>query len=121
LAAKFEVPGTTQKLPLAGRGERKMSYTPENSAIKVDRNLKSRLEDMTSIEAIKDALREASLNQGLTVPDAYNSSILHPTALAAAAPKRVGKTITVGGVKHILTARARRICANRRTPSTSRA
>ena len=80
-----------------------MSHTPENSALRVDAELQQALEK-ASFEEMKEALHTASTRQGLTVPDAINSSILLPKELAGAAPKRFGKAITVEGQKRFFEA-----------------
>ena len=77
-----------------------MSFLPTDSAIKVDRNLEEKLKG-ASFEEIKAHLANAAVEQQLVVPDRYDNSVLIPTELANAAPKRFAKAITVNGQKLI--------------------
>jgi len=80
-----------------------MAFTPENSAIRVDAALEEKLKG-ASFEEIKAHLANAAVQQQLAVPDAYDSSVLLPTDLANAAPKKVGKVVRLNGVTHSLIA-----------------
>jgi len=78
-----------------------MSFLPSDSAIKVDAALEDKLNG-ASFEEIKAYLANAAVEQRLVVPDVYDNSVLIPTALASAAPKRFAKAVTINGVKHII-------------------
>jgi hypothetical protein len=79
-----------------------MSFTPENSAIRVDAALEEKLLGATH-EEIKELLKDSAVNQRLAVRE-WDSSILTPTTLAGTAPKQVGKVVVLNGVKHSLIA-----------------
>src|SRR5579872_1181425 len=78
-----------------------MPWTPENSAIKVTPEIQKAIETANA-EQIKDIMASAAVSQGLATRDYYSPDVLIPTELAGAAPTKVAKTVTVGGVKHII-------------------
>jgi hypothetical protein len=78
-----------------------MSFTPENSAIRMTRQLEEEIA-LASPEQLKAILGRAAYEQRLVVPDAMNPQILHETELAAHAPRKFGKYITINGVKYAL-------------------
>jgi hypothetical protein len=78
-----------------------MSWTPEDSAIKVTPEIKKALET-ASTEQIKEIMARAAVDQGLVRRDIFSPDVLIPTPLASAAPKQIAKTVTVDGVKHII-------------------
>ena len=80
-----------------------MSWTPENSAIRMTAELEKKI-STASMEEIKDILAQAALDQQLVTRDSINPEVLLPTALAGAAPKRFGKVVVLNGIKHILEA-----------------
>jgi hypothetical protein len=80
-----------------------MPFQPEQSAIRVDKELEKALQN-ASFEEMKEILHSASTRQGLTVPDKFSPDVLIPTELADAAPKRFGKAITVDGQKRFFEA-----------------
>src|SRR5947209_6975572 len=81
-----------------------MSFTPENSAIKVTPAVEEHLRTLTSAEEIKDYLASVAVDQRLVTRDVYSPDILIPTALASGAPKKVSRVINLNGVKHALVA-----------------
>jgi len=78
-----------------------MSWTPESSAIRMTPALEKEISEALP-EQIKAILGRAAYEQGLVVPDAANPQILHPTALAANAPRKFAKYVTVDGQRHLL-------------------
>ena len=77
--------------------------TPADSAINVTLALARELET-ASPEEMKRIFREAAIAQGLATVDAMNPDILHETELAAHAPKRFSRTLSVDSKKVILEA-----------------
>ena len=78
-------------------------WTPSDSAIRVTPEIAKALETANA-EQIKVIMAQAAIDQGLVQPDRYDASVLLPTALAAAAPKKFAKTISLNGKKHTLEA-----------------
>jgi hypothetical protein len=76
-----------------------MSFTPENSAIRVDRNLEEKLKT-ASHEEIKELLKDAAVEQGAARRE-WDTSILTATELVGAAPRRFAKTEIVAGQKMV--------------------
>jgi hypothetical protein len=74
-----------------------MSFSPENSRIKVDAALEEQIHDATNVEQLKAILREQALAQHLYVPDQLNSSVLHE--VDPGTPRRFAKTVEIGGIK----------------------
>jgi hypothetical protein len=74
-----------------------MSFSPENSRIKVDAALEEQIHDATNVEQLKAILREQALAQHLYVPDQLNSSVLHE--VDPGTPHRFAKTVEIGGIK----------------------
>jgi hypothetical protein len=74
-----------------------MSFSPNDSRIKVTRSLEDSIAEATNIEQMKVILREEALRTNLIVPDAINSSVLHEVDVAA--PRRFAKTVEIGGIK----------------------
>jgi hypothetical protein len=77
-----------------------MSFSPENSRIKVDASLEEQIHDATNVEQMKAILRAEALRQNLIVPDVINASVLHEVDVAA--PRRFAKTVEIGGVKQTI-------------------
>jgi hypothetical protein len=78
-----------------------MSFTPEQSAIRMTRQLEEEIAS-ASPEQLKAILGRAAYEQGLVVPDTANPQILHPTELADHAPRKFGKVVSINGVKYAL-------------------
>lgn len=75
--------------------------SPENAAVRITPEIEKALES-ASFEEMKKILHHAEVAQGLRVPDAMNPSVLIPTPLADAAPRRLAKTLTINGQKHFI-------------------
>jgi hypothetical protein len=74
-----------------------MSYSPQDSRIKVDASLEEQIHDATNVEQMKAILRAEALRQNLIVPDVINASVLHEVDVAA--PRRFAKTVEIGGIR----------------------
>ncbi len=91
-----------------------MSFTPENSAIALDKSTEERIAAATSGEQIKEILREAAIKQNLVVPDIYDPNVLLPVE-PGSAPRSFAKTVTVNGQKTVLEATTELDLAQRET------
>ncbi len=72
---------------------------PQDSAIKMSRDLETRIASAASAEEIGGIMRDAAKNQGLVREDLFNPDVLHPTNEA---PQILEKTVSVNGVSHVL-------------------
>ena len=79
-----------------------MPHTPADSAIRVDKTLEQKINEASSQEEVSALLREAAVNQQLCIRDAYDPTVLLPTELANAAPKRFAAVRVVNGQKFML-------------------
>ena len=70
-----------------------MSWTPNEAAVKITPDIQKALET-ASADQVKEIMTNAMLDQGLVVRDVMNPSVLLPTALADATPKRFAQTLT---------------------------
>ena len=80
-----------------------MAHMAEHSAIEVNDALSEKLHGADSMEAIKDLLKAAAVQQNLVVPDQYDHSILLPVE-PGTTPKRFARTVEIGGKKTIVEA-----------------
>src|SRR5665213_1169193 len=79
-----------------------MSWTPADSAIKIDRALEEAIANAPNGEFIKELMKNAMVTQGLAVR-AWDTSILEPVEQALA-PRVYATTVQINGVKHLLEA-----------------
>jgi hypothetical protein len=78
-----------------------MSFTPENSAIRMTRQLEEEIAS-ASPEQLKAIFGRAALEQGLVERDSMNPQLLHATALADHAPQKFSKYVTINSTKYLL-------------------
>lgn len=84
-----------------------MSYTPENSAVKVPAgsDLEKAIAAAPNAEVIISLLHNAAVAQHLCVPDLYDEHLLHAVEPgSAAAAHNLAKVVTINGQKHTLEA-----------------
>jgi len=79
-----------------------MSFTPEQSAIKVTKSLEEQIVAANSQSEISALLRAAAVAQGAAHVDAFNPDILYETGRTL--PTRVAKVVRINGVAHPLEA-----------------
>lgn len=73
--------------------ENQMSFTPEQSKIRVTPSLEEQIASASSQSEISAILRHAAVAQGAARPDAYDPNVLHPTN--APVPQKYAQTITL--------------------------
>jgi hypothetical protein len=80
--------------------------TPADSRIKVTRSIEDRVAAAGSQAEIQQIMRQAAIDQGAVVPDIYDPNVLLEVVPGerSAAPQKFGKTVTVNGTKHVLSA-----------------
>jgi hypothetical protein len=91
-----------------------MSFSTSDSAIRMTPQLADAI-SKASPDEIKSLMAQAALQQGLVVPDSVNPQILHETELAAHAPQKFGKYITINGTKYLVEGDSPEALANAET------
>ena len=83
-----------------------MPSTPNESPIKMTPALEEKVRNATSAQEVTAIMQDAMIEQHLAQRDPWANEVLIPVE-PGTAPRQLGRTITVNGVKHIITSDAK--------------